>query len=63
MVTIVIRAHSFIKLSFLTFVNIVGGFQGYYIAHRTQILNDQIDDAEFLEFAINNFNEMMGYIA
>ena len=28
-----------------------------------QILDDEIDDAEFLEFAITNFSEMMGYIA
>ena len=27
-----------------------------------QILDDEIDDAEFLEFAITNFSEMMGYI-
>ncbi len=30
---------------------------------QKQILADEIDDDEFLEFAINNFSEMMGYIA
>ncbi len=30
---------------------------------QKQILTDEIDDDEFLEFAINNFSEMMGYIA
>jgi hypothetical protein len=30
---------------------------------QKQILTDEIDDAEFLEFAIRNFSEMMGYIA
>ncbi len=28
-----------------------------------EILSDEIDDAEILEFAIKNFSEMMGYIA
>ena len=28
-----------------------------------EILCDEIDDAEILEFAIKNFSEMMGYIA
>jgi hypothetical protein len=28
-----------------------------------QILTDEIDDPEFLEFAIENYSEMMGYIA
>ncbi len=28
-----------------------------------EILNDEIDDPEFLEFAIENFSEMFGYIA
>ncbi len=28
-----------------------------------EILSDEIDDAELLEFAIKNFSEMMGYIA
>ena len=27
------------------------------------ILSDEIEDDEFLEFAIKNFSEMMGYIA
>ena len=26
-----------------------------------EILSDEIDDMEFLEFAIENFSEMMGY--
>ncbi len=30
---------------------------------QKQILTDEIDDAEFLEFAIKNFCEMMGYVA
>ena len=30
---------------------------------QRQILTDEIEDAEFLEFAITNFSEMMGYIA
>ena len=30
---------------------------------QKQILTDEIDDPEFLEFAIENFSEMMGYIA
>ncbi len=30
---------------------------------QKQILTDEIDDDEFLEFAINNFSKMMGYIA
>ena len=30
---------------------------------QRQILADEIDDVEFLEFAIKNFSEMMGYIA
>ncbi len=30
---------------------------------QRQILTDEIDDAEFLEFAINNFSKMMGFIA
>ena len=28
-----------------------------------EILSDEIEDDEFLEFAIKNFSEMMGYIA
>ncbi len=28
-----------------------------------QILTDEIEDEEFLEFAIENFSEMMGYVA
>jgi len=28
-----------------------------------QILTDKIDDPEFLEFVIENFSEMKGYIA
>jgi len=28
-----------------------------------EILTDEIDDPEFLEFAIENFSEMFGYIA
>ncbi len=28
-----------------------------------KILSDEIEDEEFLEFAIENFSEMMGYIA
>ena len=28
-----------------------------------EILSDEIDDMEFLGFAIENFSEMMGYIA
>ncbi len=27
-----------------------------------EILSDEIDDEEFLEFAIDNFSEMFGYI-
>ncbi len=30
---------------------------------QRQILTDEIDDAEFLEFAITKFSEMMGYMA
>jgi hypothetical protein len=30
---------------------------------QRQILTDEIDDSESLEFAIKNFSEMMGYIA
>ncbi len=30
---------------------------------QKQILIDEIDDDEFFNFAINNFSEMMGYIA
>ncbi len=30
---------------------------------QKQILTDEIEDEEFLEFAIENFSEMMGYIA
>jgi hypothetical protein len=30
---------------------------------QRQILTDEIDDPELLEFAITNFSEMMGYIA
>jgi hypothetical protein len=30
---------------------------------QKQILIDEIDDHEFLEFAIDNFGEMIGYIA
>ena len=29
---------------------------------QKQILTDEIDYTEFLEFAIENFSEMMGYI-
>ncbi len=28
-----------------------------------EILSDEIDDEKFLEFAIDNLSEMMGYIA
>ena len=28
-----------------------------------EILSDEIDDPEFLEFAVEDFSEMMGYIA
>jgi len=37
----------------------VNHFQGYYFACHIQILNDQIEDAEFLEFAIENFGQMI----
>jgi hypothetical protein len=30
---------------------------------QRQTLTEEIDDTEFLEFAIKNFSEMMGYIA
>ena len=30
---------------------------------QKQILVDEIEDEEFLEFAIENFSEMMGYVA
>ncbi len=30
---------------------------------KKQILTDEIEDEEFLEFVIKNFSEMMGYIA
>lgn len=30
---------------------------------REQILRDEIDGTEFLEYAIENFSEMVGYIA
>ena len=30
---------------------------------QEQILRDEIDDKEFLEYAIDNFSEMMGFIA
>ena len=30
---------------------------------QRQTLTEEIDDTEFLEFAIRNFSEMMGYIA
>ncbi len=30
---------------------------------QRQILSDEMEDDEFLAFAIENFSEMMGYIA
>ena len=58
---LVLSSFSCLKLTLHNMLCNVNILCGYKVPR--QILDDKIDDAEFLEFAITNFSEMMGYIA
>ena len=59
-IILILSSFSSLKLTLHNMLCNVNILCGYKVPR--QILDDKIDDAEFLEFAITNFSEMMGYI-